>query len=137
MSRSSKLVDDFLASFYSKLSQVCKILMFPSLQVINASKDAAASSSQLVTCIKLLGPTMHSPLCQQQLMEAAKVDQTAQIIVAHLTSLNILLCLHRSIRKVNNTSTNHIMTSPTQHSIPQTSALLLSTNCILQYLARD
>lgn len=42
------------------------------IQVINASKDAAASSSQLVTCIKLLGPTMHSPLCQQQLMEAAK-----------------------------------------------------------------
>ena len=70
------------------------------LQVINASKDAAASSSQLVTCIKLLGPTMASPLCQQQLMEAAKVNPTHPIIIHHLTALNLLLITYSKARRV-------------------------------------
>ena len=76
-------------------------------QVINASKDAAASSSQLVTCIKLLGPTMASPLCQQQLMEAAKVNPTHQIIIHHLTALNLLLTIHSKASRVCHVTHTH------------------------------
>ncbi|KAL5257851.1 hypothetical protein ACHWQZ_G012707 [Mnemiopsis leidyi] len=70
----ARLVAQAVGKLVNDCKEVARSCSDPEMQgqVINASKDAAASSSQLVTCIKLLGPTMASPLCQQQLMEAAK-----------------------------------------------------------------
>lgn len=46
----------------------------PSLQdsVIITAKNGAISSSQLVTCVKILSPTLDSLLCQEQLFEAGQ-----------------------------------------------------------------
>ena len=45
---------------------VCKF------QVIGAATQCALSTSQLVACAKVVAPTISDPLCQEQLMEAAK-----------------------------------------------------------------
>ncbi|EDV28944.1 uncharacterized protein TRIADDRAFT_19795, partial [Trichoplax adhaerens] len=46
----------------------------PSLQdtVIITAKNGAISSSQLVTCVKILSPTLDSLLCQEQLFDAGQ-----------------------------------------------------------------
>ena len=41
-------------------------------QVIGAATQCALSTSQLVACAKVVAPTISDPLCQEQLMEAAK-----------------------------------------------------------------
>jgi talin len=40
--------------------------------VIGAATQCALSTSQLVACAKVVAPTIGDPLCQEQLMEAAK-----------------------------------------------------------------
>ena len=47
---------------------VCKFIF----QVIGAATQCALSTSQLVACAKVVAPTISDPLCQEQLMEAAK-----------------------------------------------------------------
>ena len=42
------------------------------IQVIGAATQCALSTSQLVACAKVVAPTISDPLCQEQLMEAAK-----------------------------------------------------------------
>ncbi|CAM9487463.1 talin-2 [Lampetra fluviatilis] len=42
-------------------------------QVIAAATQCALSTSQLVACTKVVGPTMDSPVCQEQLMESGKL----------------------------------------------------------------
>ena len=41
-------------------------------KVIGAATQCALSTSQLVACAKVVAPTISDPLCQEQLMEAAK-----------------------------------------------------------------
>merc|ERR1719367_2040152 len=41
-------------------------------RVIGAATQCALSTSQLVACAKVVAPTISDPLCQEQLMEAAK-----------------------------------------------------------------
>ena len=45
-------------------------LMF--IQVIGAATQCALATSQLVACAKVVAPTISDPLCQDQLMEAAR-----------------------------------------------------------------
>ena len=40
--------------------------------VIVAAKTTATAASQLVACTKVLAPTLHSPLCKDQLLDAAR-----------------------------------------------------------------
>ena len=42
------------------------------VQVINAATQCALNTSQLVACAKVVAPTIADPLCQDQLMEAAR-----------------------------------------------------------------
>lgn len=48
------------------------IYMKKIIQVIGAATQCALSTSQLVACAKVVAPTISDPLCQEQLMEAAK-----------------------------------------------------------------
>lgn len=42
-------------------------------EIIDAAKQTALTTSQLVACTKVLAPHMNSPICQQQMVEAAKL----------------------------------------------------------------
>ena len=42
------------------------------LQVISAATQCALATSQLVACAKVVAPTIGDPLCQDQLIEAAR-----------------------------------------------------------------
>ena len=42
------------------------------VKVINAATQCALNTSQLVACAKVVAPTIADPLCQDQLMEAAR-----------------------------------------------------------------
>jgi len=42
-------------------------------EIIDAAKQTALTTSQLVACTKVLAPHMNSPICQQQMFEAAKL----------------------------------------------------------------
>ncbi len=41
-------------------------------QVIGAATQCALATSQLVACAKVVAPTISDPLCQEQLVEAAR-----------------------------------------------------------------
>lgn len=41
--------------------------------IINSAKHTAMTTSQLVACMKVLAPHILSPLCQDQMIEAAKL----------------------------------------------------------------
>uniref|UniRef100_UPI00358E49C6 talin-2-like n=1 Tax=Myxine glutinosa TaxID=7769 RepID=UPI00358E49C6 len=42
-------------------------------QVMGSATQCAISTSQLVACTKVVGPTLDSPLCQEQLLESSKL----------------------------------------------------------------
>jgi len=46
-------------------------------KIIDAAKDTAMSTSQLVACAKVLGPHISSPLCQDEMIESAKLVATS------------------------------------------------------------
>uniref|UniRef100_H3CSI9 Talin 2 n=1 Tax=Tetraodon nigroviridis TaxID=99883 RepID=H3CSI9_TETNG len=51
-------------------------------QVIAAATQCALSTSQLVACTKVVSPTISSPVCQEQLVEAGKlVDRSVETCV--------------------------------------------------------
>ena len=42
------------------------------IQIIEASTNCAVTASQLVACTQVVAPTINDPVCQEQLIEAAK-----------------------------------------------------------------
>ena len=42
------------------------------VKVIGAATQCALATSQLVACAKVVAPTISDPLCQEQLIEAAR-----------------------------------------------------------------
>ena len=42
-------------------------------KIIDSAKDTALNTSQLVACTKVLAPHIASPLCQEQMIESAKL----------------------------------------------------------------
>jgi hypothetical protein len=51
---------------------ILKFLIFLLYQVIGAATQCALATSQLVACAKVVAPTISDPLCQEQLVEAAR-----------------------------------------------------------------
>lgn len=46
-------------------------------KVINAAKETARTTAQLVACVKVVVPSISSHMCQEQVVEAAKLVATA------------------------------------------------------------
>ena len=44
-------------------------------KVINAAKETARTTAQLVACVKVVVPSISSHMCQEQVVEAAKLLQ--------------------------------------------------------------
>nr|XP_032800405.1 talin-2-like isoform X4 [Petromyzon marinus] len=71
----AKAVANAAATLVLKAKNVAQRAEDPAQQnrVIAAATQCALSTSQLVACTKVVGPTIRSPACQEQLMEAGKL----------------------------------------------------------------
>uniref|UniRef100_A0A8B9HQE7 Talin 2a n=1 Tax=Astyanax mexicanus TaxID=7994 RepID=A0A8B9HQE7_ASTMX len=77
----AKAVANAAAMMVLKAKNVAQVSEDTVLQnrVIAAATQCALSTSQLVACAKVVSPTISSPVCQEQLMEAGKlVDRSVQ-----------------------------------------------------------
>ncbi|KAJ8417322.1 hypothetical protein AAFF_G00285490 [Aldrovandia affinis] len=77
----AKAVANAAAMLVLKAKNVAQVAEDPVLQnrVIAAATQCALSTSQLVACAKVVSPTISSPVCQEQLVEAGKlVDRSVE-----------------------------------------------------------
>uniref|UniRef100_A0A8C7YUD1 Talin 2 n=1 Tax=Oryzias sinensis TaxID=183150 RepID=A0A8C7YUD1_9TELE len=80
----AKAVANAAAMLVLKAKNVAQVAEDTTLQnrVIAAATQCALSTSQLVACTKVVSPTISSPVCQEQLVEAGKlVDRSVEICV--------------------------------------------------------
>ncbi|XP_034089500.1 talin-2 isoform X1 [Gymnodraco acuticeps] len=80
----AKAVANAAAMLVLKAKNVAQVAEDTILQnrVIAAATQCALSTSQLVACTKVVSPTISSPVCQEQLVEAGKlVDRSVEICV--------------------------------------------------------
>ncbi|XP_033941247.1 talin-2 isoform X3 [Pseudochaenichthys georgianus] len=80
----AKAVANAAAMLVLKAKNVAQVAEDTMLQnrVIAAATQCALSTSQLVACTKVVSPTISSPVCQEQLVEAGKlVDRSVEICV--------------------------------------------------------
>uniref|UniRef100_A0A8C4IKW1 Talin 2a n=1 Tax=Dicentrarchus labrax TaxID=13489 RepID=A0A8C4IKW1_DICLA len=80
----AKAVANAAAMLVLKAKNVAQVAEDPVLQnrVIAAATQCALSTSQLVACAKVVSPTISSPVCQEQLIEAGKlVDRSVESCV--------------------------------------------------------
>ncbi|KAM9377709.1 LOW QUALITY PROTEIN: talin-2 [Pholidichthys leucotaenia] len=80
----AKAVANAAAMLVLKAKNVAQVAEDTILQnrVIAAATQCALSTSQLVACTKVVSPTISSPLCQEQLVEAGKlVDRSVETCV--------------------------------------------------------
>uniref|UniRef100_A0A3Q3JC77 FERM domain-containing protein n=1 Tax=Monopterus albus TaxID=43700 RepID=A0A3Q3JC77_MONAL len=80
----AKAVANAAAMLVLKAKSVAQVAEDTMLQnrVIAAATQCALSTSQLVACTKVLSPTISSPVCQEQLVEAGKlVDRSVETCV--------------------------------------------------------
>lgn len=80
----AKAVANAAAMLVLKAKNVAQVAEDTVLQnhVITAATQCALSTSQLVACTKVVSPTISSPVCQEQLVEAGKlVDRSVEICV--------------------------------------------------------
>ena len=71
----AKSIGSIAASLIAHAKSVAAVTADTSIQniVITSAKGAALAASQLVACTKVLVPTLHSPLCRDQLLDAARI----------------------------------------------------------------
>ncbi|KAJ8252503.1 hypothetical protein COCON_G00218150 [Conger conger] len=77
----AKAVANAAAMLVLKAKNVAQVAEDAALQnrVISAATQCALSTSQLVACAKVVSPTISSPVCQEQLVEAGKlVDRSVE-----------------------------------------------------------
>uniref|UniRef100_H2LUI2 Talin 2 n=1 Tax=Oryzias latipes TaxID=8090 RepID=H2LUI2_ORYLA len=80
----AKAVANAAAMLVLKAKNVAQVAEDTTLQnrVIAAATQCALSTSQLVACTKVVSPTISSPVCQEQLVEAGKlVDRSVETCV--------------------------------------------------------
>ncbi|XP_077568388.1 talin-2 isoform X1 [Stigmatopora nigra] len=80
----AKAVANAAAMLVLKAKNVAQVAEDTILQnrVIGAATQCALSTSQLVACTKVVSPTISSPVCQEQLVEAGKlVDRSVETCV--------------------------------------------------------
>ncbi|XP_051512517.1 talin-2-like [Myxocyprinus asiaticus] len=80
----AKAVANAAAMMVLKAKNVAQVSEDTVLQnsVIAAATQCALSTSQLVACAKVVSPTISSPVCQEQLIEAGKlVDRSVEVCV--------------------------------------------------------
>ncbi|KAM9753139.1 talin-2 isoform 1-T2 [Menidia menidia] len=87
----AKAVANAAAMLVLKAKNVAQVAEDTMLQnrVIAAATQCALSTSQLVACTKVVSPTISSPVCQEQLVEAGKlVDRSVETCVKACRSAN-------------------------------------------------
>ncbi|XP_053742191.1 talin-2 isoform X4 [Synchiropus splendidus] len=87
----AKAVANAAAMLVLKAKNVAQVAEDTVLQnrVIAAATQCALSTSQLVACTKVVSPTISSPVCQEQLVEAGKlVDRSVETCVKACRSAN-------------------------------------------------
>ncbi|MED6241328.1 Talin-2, partial [Ataeniobius toweri] len=87
----AKAVANAAAMLVLKAKNVAQVAEDTILQnrVIAAATQCALSTSQLVACTKVVSPTISSPVCQEQLVEAGKlVDRSVETCVKACRSAN-------------------------------------------------
>ncbi|XP_055078502.1 talin-2 [Periophthalmus magnuspinnatus] len=87
----AKAVANAAAMLVLKAKNVAQVAEDTVLQnrVITAATQCALSTSQLVACTKVVSPTISSPVCQEQLVEAGKlVERSVETCVKWCRSAN-------------------------------------------------